>query len=191
MLVLVADLKGEGEWREHCRYEAQAHIPAERPQVLGLSGPDVPRPGYAASSLGRQAWEHGGCQRAGLKAADWLGVTTLEPSLQARSGADLSDPEVRVGDIVVSKAVMGSGTSHKFKKIKGKCILVKKSEISSSPTSSQKPQQAPATHISVPKPSIGKENGVPWGGSGNCSGVEWVLWGGALQRLYRTTKMGK
>lgn len=41
------------------------------------------------------------------------------------------------------KAVMGSGTSHKFKKVKGKRILVKKNEISSSLTSSQK---SPAIH---------------------------------------------
>lgn len=67
MLVLVADLEGEGEWREHYRYEAEAHIPAERPQGLSFWGSDAPRPGCAASSRGRQAWEHGGSQRAGLR----------------------------------------------------------------------------------------------------------------------------
>ena len=61
----------------------------------------------------------------GSEAADWLGVTTTESCRP--DGERTLGPGVRVGGIGVHTAVMGSGTySHKFKKIKGKCILVKK-----------------------------------------------------------------
>lgn len=63
--------------------------------------------------------------QGGSGATDWLGVTTTEPCRP--DGERTLGPGVRVGGIVVHTAVMGSGTySCKFKKIKGKCILVKR-----------------------------------------------------------------
>lgn len=57
------------------------------------------------------------------EAANWQGVTAMAPCRPDQERT--LGPGVTVGDIVVLKAVMGSGTySHKFKKIKGKCILV-------------------------------------------------------------------
>ena len=77
--------------------------------------------------------------------------------------------------------------------IKG--ILVKKTDFFLSLTSSQKPPNSPSLpHMTMPKPSISKENGIPWIGLGNPPVLEWtlvVVVVGSPTKTAQPTKIGK